>query len=50
MAALVNELETNKDGNVICHYCKTPVTRQSMGIRTIIEDGRVIRIATCRSH
>lgn len=46
----VNALEVDEQGRYLCHWCKCPVSYASMGIKVIIENGRVIRIGTCGEH
>lgn len=46
----MNPLETDEQGQYLCHWCKCPVPYSVLGIRTIVENGRVIRIGTCGEH
>lgn len=46
----MNPLETDEQGQYLCHWCKCQVPYTVLGIRTIVENGRVIRIGTCGEH
>jgi len=46
----MNPLETNEQGEHLCHWCKRPVAYAALGIRVIVQDGRAVRIGTCYDH
>ena len=46
----MNPIETNDQGEYLCHWCKQPVPYAALGIRVILVNGQALRIGTCSAH
>jgi hypothetical protein len=46
----MNPIETNDQGEYLCHWCKQPVPDSALGIRVVLVNGQALRIGTCSAH